>query len=137
MSTRPNLTRRGCGPQLAHFVRDRSDPGSYHLAGGADLGYGQLVDFDNEAFHDGTGSNRWSVGIALIMRAREWTTWDQPARLNNLIEVGAHMAAEVARWHQANGRPAPRPVLLTREQSEQPDAFRVHLPRPPRSRAPI
>ncbi|MEL6983709.1 MAG: N-acetylmuramoyl-L-alanine amidase, partial [Actinomycetota bacterium] len=57
---------------VASFIRGRSDAGSYHLIGDSDSII-QLIRFDNEAFHDRTGSNRWAIGISLAMNAADWS----------------------------------------------------------------
>lgn len=125
---------------LADFIRLRQEPGSYQLTGDAGGRIRWLVDFDNEAFGDRTGSNRWATHMALIMRAAEWRQWtgpDRPARLDALLETAAQMAAIIARWHIAEGRPAPAARLLTKAESDEPDAsgFISHARRDPTRRS--
>src|SRR5688572_20697417 len=57
--------------RIASFIRNRTDPGSYHVIADQDSRI-QLVPFSHEAFHDGTGSNPWSIGLSLALRASDW-----------------------------------------------------------------
>lgn len=56
---------------IARFIRDRSDPGSYHKIADQDSRI-QLVPFEWEAFGDGTGSNPWGIHLSLATRAADW-----------------------------------------------------------------
>lgn len=121
---------------VAEFIRNRATPGSYHLLGDP-TDIIQLVNFDHEAYHDGTGSNRWSTGISLAMNASEWTRWADPARLHALVDTAAQMAAIVARWHASEGRSMPAARLISKAQSETADAsgFISHAQRDPSRRS--
>jgi hypothetical protein len=118
----------------ASFIRLRSDPGSYHLIGDSDSII-QLVRFDNEAFQDGTGSNRWAIGISLAMNAADWSTLTETRRAE-FVTSAAQMAFLAADWLTDRGLPAPAPVLLTRTQSDAADAngFISHARRDPTRR---
>lgn len=84
---------------VASFISRRSDPGSYHI----------VVDSDSivrvgrpewEMFHEGTGGNRWSLGLSFACQAHQWATpklvgWEQPALRN-----GGEAAAELAEFVQ-------------------------------------
>lgn len=120
---------------VASFIQRRSDPGSYHLIGDADSII-QLIRFDNEAFHDHTGSNRWSIGISLAMNAADWGTIPA-ARRDELIGTAGQMAAIAARWLQDRGLEPPAPQLLTKAESDRPDAsgFISHARRDPGRRS--
>ena len=102
---------------VARFIRRRSTAGSYHLVGDADSII-QLVRFADEAFHDGTGSNRWSIGISLAMNAADWPKLT-PKRRGDFINTAAHMAAMAAAWLVGQGYAPPDPVLLTKAESNQ------------------
>lgn len=56
---------------VARFISTRPDPGSYHDLVDADS-IVHVVDYDDEAFHDGTGGNRWSLGLSFACRAAQW-----------------------------------------------------------------
>jgi len=120
---------------VAEFIRRRDTAGSYCLLGDRDSII-QLVRFENEAFHDGTGSNRWSVGISLAMNADAWPTLSVAHRAE-YVESAATMAVMAARWMVSQGLEAPRAQLLTKWQSERPDAsgFISHALRDPTRRS--
>lgn len=56
---------------VARFIRDRRDPGSYHTLGDSDSAV-RLVPFSKAAFHDGTGTNDHSIGISGAFRAAQF-----------------------------------------------------------------
>lgn len=56
---------------IARFIRDRTDAGSYHVICDQDTRI-QLVPFEWEAFGDGTGSNPWAIHISAALRAADW-----------------------------------------------------------------
>lgn len=120
---------------VARFIRDRKDPGSYHLIGDADSII-QLVRFDAEAYQDGTGSNRWAIGISLAVNAADWPKMTAARRLQ-FVDTAAQMAAIAARWLQSQGLPAPHAVQLSRADSDRPDAcgFISHGRRDPTRRS--
>jgi len=105
---------------VASFIQRRSDAGSYHLIGDADSII-QLVRFENEAYHDRTGSNRWAIGISLAMNAADWPNLSS-ARRAELVATAGQMAAIAARWLHQRGLDLPQPVLLTKAQSDRADA---------------
>lgn len=118
----------------ANFIRTRSTPGCYHIIGDTDSII-QLVSFSEAAFHDGTGSNDWSIGISLAVRAADWTTLDVATR-DQLVVVMAQMAAIAAEYLETQGLTAPTAVLLTKAESDLPDAsgFISHALRDPTRR---
>lgn len=110
--------RKWAALQAAEFIANRAGHGSYHLVGDEHRSIIQLVRFENEAFHDGTGSNRWSCGIALCMDAAEWSHPMDLDRRAGLIDTAATMAAMVGHWHIARGRKPPAAAHITKEQSD-------------------
>ncbi|MEM7272705.1 MAG: N-acetylmuramoyl-L-alanine amidase [Actinomycetota bacterium] len=120
---------------VARFIRDRSDAGSYHLIGDADSII-QLVRFENEAFQDGTGSNEWAIGISLAMNAEDWPTLPAERR-SQFVDTAAQMAAIAAGWLTSQGLPAPAPRLLTKAESNNLTAsgFISHARRDPTRRS--
>ncbi len=116
---------------VASFIQRRSDAGSYHLIGDSDSII-QMIRFDNEAFHDRTGSNRWSIGISLAMNAADWPGLTS-GRRTELVRTAGQMAAIAAAWMRDRNLPLPEPRLLTRAQSDRSDAsgFISHARRDP------
>ncbi|MEM7323881.1 MAG: N-acetylmuramoyl-L-alanine amidase [Actinomycetota bacterium] len=116
---------------VARFIRDRQDPGSYHMIGDADS-IVQLVRFENEAFQDGSGSNPWAIGISLAMNAADWGRLTT-SRRTQFTDTAAQMAAIAARWLADRGLPLPEARQLTKTQSERADAsgFISHARRDP------
>lgn len=121
----------GKAEAVASFIRGRSDPGSYHLLGDSDSII-QLVRFDDEAWHDRTGSNRWAVGISLAMNAGDWPKLSQ-ARRGQFLDTAAQMSVIAARWMVDRGTPVPEARLLSKAESDRADAagFISHARRDP------
>ena len=61
----------GGAEAVARFIRDRDTPGSYHDLVDSDSSI-NLVPYDFEAFHDGTGTNPHSLGLSVATRADVW-----------------------------------------------------------------
>ncbi len=59
---------------VARFISRRTDAaGSYHTVVDSD----SIVDvgrYEWEMFHEGTGGNRWSLGLSFACQASQWTT---------------------------------------------------------------
>lgn len=119
---------------VAQFIRRRDTAGSYHLLGDADSII-QLVRFENEAYHDRTGSNRWSIGISLSLNAADWGRLST-SRRNQFVETAAQMAVIAARWLENRGLEVPAARKLTFNESEREDAsgFVSHATRDPSRR---
>ena len=107
--------------QLAEYITARTGAGSYHLIGDRHGQILQLIDFDNEAFGDRTGTNRTAIHCALVMRAGEWPTMPQ-SEIRKLTVVAARMAGIAADHIEARGLLRPAARLLTRDMSDLPDA---------------
>jgi hypothetical protein len=85
---------------MARFIAGRTDAaGSYHLIGDRDS-HVQLVPFDWEAFHDGTGSNPWSIGISLACKAAWFRQAPDDQKLWYMARL-ATMARLASDWLQA------------------------------------
>lgn len=89
----------GGAEAVARFIRDRDTPGSYHELVDSDSGI-NLVDYNDEAFHDGTGTNPHSFGLSVATRADVWPL-APPAWRAGAIEQAAQRAARYARWLKA------------------------------------
>ena len=120
---------------VASFIRGRSTAGSYHLLGDSDSII-QLVRFENEAYQDGTGSNKWAIGISLAMNAADWPGLAADRR-KELTETAAQMAVIAARWLKSQGRSFPEARLLTKAESDRSNAsgFISHARRDPSRRS--
>ncbi len=118
----------------ASFIRNRTDAGSYHMLGDSDSII-QLVRFDNEAYQDRTGSNRWAIGISLAMNSADWPRLST-ARRQQLTTTAAEMAAIAAIWLGDRGLPYPDARLLTKTESDAASAsgFISHARRDPSRR---
>jgi hypothetical protein len=79
---------------VARFIVNRTDPGSYHEIADSDSRI-QLVDYDHEAYHDGTGGNRYSLGQSFACRTSDWRKMSA-ARRSAFIENGAIGSALMA-----------------------------------------
>jgi len=87
---------------VAEWMTRRTDPGSYHDLVDSDS-IVHLVDYDDEAFHDGTGGNRWSLGLSFACRTTDWAQMT-PAKRDAFIENGARAAARmIAHVHARTG----------------------------------
>jgi len=120
----------GGAEAVANFIRGRSDPGSYHDLADSDSAI-NLVSYDCEAFHDGTGSNPHSYGVSVATRADVWPLAPRAWR-DGAVRQAAMCTARYARWLKATQGiiiPARR---ISRAQSEarQP-GFLAHGDRDP------
>lgn len=87
----------GGAEAVARFISTRTDAaGSYHSVVDSD----SIVDvgrYEWEMFHEGTGGNRWSLGLAFACRASQWSTL--PDRwVTDAIRNGGLEAATMAAW---------------------------------------
>lgn len=75
---------------VARFISTRSDAGSYHTVVDSDS-IVRLIPYDWEAFHEGTGGNRWSLGLSLAYGSKRppTATWWAGALRNAAIEARA------------------------------------------------
>lgn len=119
----------------ARFISNRENYGSYHMIGDTDSII-KLVRFRDAAFHDGTGSNEWSVGISLAIDAADWPSFDEETK-NRLVAVMAQMAARAANWMDRKGYGKPAALRLSKEESESESAsgFISHADRDPARRS--
>jgi hypothetical protein len=90
----------GGAEAVARFIATRTDAaGSYHTVVDSD----SIIDvgrYEWEMFHEGTGGNRWSLGLSFACQAAQWPnlpeSWVGPA-----IQNGAVEAATMAAWVKA------------------------------------
>lgn len=106
----------GAAEAVAAFIQGRSDYGSYHDLADSDS-IVDLVPYDAEAYHDGTGSNPHSYGVSGATQAARWPflpALRRRAMVRNMAKAAARYAAWIEREHDVV-IPARR---ITREQSE-------------------
>jgi hypothetical protein len=90
----------GGAEAVARFIARRTDAaGSYHSIVDSDSVV-RLGKYEWEMFHEGTGGNRWSLGMAFACQAAQWPTLPE-AWFTNALRNGAMEAASMARWVQA------------------------------------
>jgi hypothetical protein len=70
---------------VARFIRNRTDPGSYHDLVDRDSTV-QLVRYGDEAFQDGTGSNPWAMSISWALKAADWPRLSTKQRDEYLLQ---------------------------------------------------
>lgn len=90
----------GGAEAVARFISTRTDaPGSYHVIVDSDSRV-QVVDYGNEAFHDGTGTNRHSIGLSVATRADVWPLAPKDWRDGAVTQL-AIAAADASRYIRA------------------------------------
>jgi len=100
---------------VAAFIAGRSDPGSYHDLVDKDSAL-QLVPYESEAYHDGTGSNPHSLSISWAIPASAWPHLS-PADRAALLRQGAVAFKRQQAWLRAQGRPLTPLRRISRAQS--------------------
>ncbi len=89
----------GGAEAVARWIVTRTTPGSYHDLVDSDSAI-HLVDWPDEAFHDGTGTNPHSLSLSVATRADVWPLAPADWRAG-AIEQLAQAAARQARWVKA------------------------------------
>lgn len=90
----------GGAEAVASFIARRTDAaGSYHSVVDSDS-IVQLGRYEWEMFHEGTGGNRWSLGLSFACQAAQWPTLPE-AWFIGALRNGAREAANMARWVEA------------------------------------
>lgn len=84
---------------VANFIRNRSDYGSYHKLADSDSRL-QLIPWWLAAYGDGTGSNEFAIHISGATQAARWNGLPKAWRDGCLKEM-ARSAAEAAKWLKA------------------------------------
>jgi hypothetical protein len=96
----PDLVPPDLGAEnIARFIRNRTDPGSYHTINDQDSRI-RLVPFEWEAFGDGTGSNPWAIQLSIAMTAEQWWKITNQQKLWYMAGL-ASAAREASDWLQA------------------------------------
>lgn len=130
----PDTTGADSGAEnVARFIRDRPDPGSYHDLCDSDSAI-QLVRYDAEAYHDATGSNPHSYGVSASTQAHRWSTLPQ-AWVDGCVHQMAAAAARYAHWlHQRSGIVIPARRISRSESELRAPGFISHAERDPERR---
>lgn len=82
---------------VAQFISTRTDTsGSYHSIVDSDS-IVRVGRYEWEMFHEGTGGNRWSLGLAFACEAWQWPVLPQAWR-DAALRNGAVEAVRMARW---------------------------------------
>jgi hypothetical protein len=115
---------------VAAFIRRRSEPGSYHDLVDSDSAI-QLVRYGDEAFQDGTGSNRYALSISFALKAADWPRLS-PARRDAFLEQAAAAFHRQQAWLRAHDYPLTPLRRIGRAASELGHAgFITHAERDP------
>lgn len=99
---------------VARFIRGRDTPGSYHDLTDSDSAI-NLVDYDDEAYHDATGLNPSTTSLSFACRTIDWARMS-PERRRGFLDQGARRAAIQARHQHNRTGKVVRPVRLTKAQ---------------------
>lgn len=100
---------------VARFIQHRDSPGSYHELCDSDSSV-NLVRWDCEAFHDGTGTNRHSFGLSFACSYLDWAKMTTERRAA-FVERGAQRAEAYARWVYAEHGIVVPPRRISTEQA--------------------
>lgn len=87
----------GGAEAVAQFISRRTDAaGSYHSVVDSDS-IVRVGKYEWEMFHEGTGGNRWSLGLSFACRAAQWPTLPEQW-VAGVLRHGANEAEAMARW---------------------------------------
>jgi hypothetical protein len=108
----------GGAEAVARYISTRDSYGSYHSLADSDSAI-RVVDWWNEAFHDGTDRGNWhEVGLSVATRADTWPLAPKAWR-DGAIDHLAREAAAYARWLKAERGIVIPARRLTRDESER------------------
>lgn len=123
----------GGAEAVANFIRNRPDAGSYHDLVDSDSTI-NVVRYDCEAYHDGTGSNPHSYGVSVATRADVWPL-APPAWRDGAVCQAAAAAARYATWLRArNGIVIPARRITRAQSDARVPGFLSHAERDPARR---
>ena len=91
----------GGAEAVARYISIRSTPGSYHSIVDSDS-IVRVGRYEWEMFHEGTGGNRWSLGLSFACQADQWPTLPE-AWVTGALRHGAIEAAAMAEWLRGRG----------------------------------
>ncbi len=84
---------------VARYISTRTNYGSYHSIVDSDTTV-HVGEYGWEMFHEGTGGNRWSLGLSFACQASQWLRLPE-AWVDSALTNGAIEAARMAAWVQA------------------------------------
>ncbi len=88
---------------VAAFIRKRTTPGCYHDLADSDSRI-QLAPYEMGCYHDGTGSNPFSLSISFALAAADWMKLTHEQR-EGFLRNGAHAFANQQAWLRSKGYP--------------------------------
>lgn len=133
-STPDTIATDGGAEAVARFIRNRSDPGSYHDLVDSDSVL-NLVPYDAEAFGDGTGSNPHAYSVSVATTAAWWPLAPKAWR-EGAVRNAARAARGYAMWLQARSGIVIPARRVTRGESERRvPGFISHAERDPTRRS--
>lgn len=120
---------------VAEWISNRTEaPGSYHDISDADSTV-HVVDYDDEAYQDGTGSNRHAIGGSFACRVTDWAKMS-PERKAAFIENGAKAFARAARHvYERTGIVVPAKRITKAQSDAKVPGFISHAERDPARRS--
>lgn len=119
---------------VANFIRNRRDYGSYHRLADSDSRI-NMVDFSKAAYGDGTGSNEFGIHISAAIQAAQWSKMSLQWR-EGCIKQLAQCAAEAALWiKKTQGVTVPARMITKAESDRGVPGFISHARRDPSRRS--
>lgn len=88
---------------VAGFIRGRSTPGCYHDLADSDSRL-QLAPYEVACYHDGTGSNPFSLSISFALAAGDWSRLPG-VKADAFLRNGAQAFAQQQAWLKRMGYP--------------------------------
>lgn len=90
------LNADNAAESVAKFISIRSDAGSYHSIVDSDS-ICRVCRYEWEAYHEGTGGNRWSLGLSFACKTNSWDI-APPWWIDAILTNGAREAFNMAMW---------------------------------------
>jgi len=113
---------------VANFMRTRSSPGAYHSIMDSDSTV-PVVPPWMQAFHDGTGSNAYSIGISFACRAEQWPHLPTEWVVGAMNEAGKEVALLIDWVKDTTGIVVPLKHITGKESSQRLPGFTTHKER--------
>lgn len=88
---------------VAGFIRKRTTPGCYHDLVDSDSVI-QVAPYEVACYHDGTGSNPFSLSISFALAAKDWPNM-RPEKVEAFLRNGAAAYAKQQAWLRRMGYP--------------------------------
>lgn len=101
---------------VANYMVVRTTAGSYHDLADSDT-WVHLVEYSDQAYQDGTGSNPWAMSLSFALAAADWPRLS-PTRRAAFLRQGALAFAAQQEWLRENGYPTTPLRRITKAQSD-------------------